>query len=64
MILVTSDTPPKPGYRKFNGLYPFDARNPDEVTFKPGDVIWVSPCIHVRPKSLKLNIYIMVYCYS
>lgn len=32
---------PGPGYRKFRGLFQFDARNSDELSFTTGDIVWV-----------------------
>ena len=34
---------PGPGFRKFKGLFQFEARNPDELSFDVDDVVWVKP---------------------
>ena len=39
----TATAPPTVGgLRKYQALYQFDARNADELSFMPGDTIWVS----------------------
>ncbi len=41
-VLADDSQPDKPGYTKYTALYQFDARNADELTVTPGDIIWVS----------------------
>lgn len=41
------EQPIKPGYRKYKGLFQFEARNPDEISFMLGDTIWVGKLIHI-----------------
>lgn len=36
----TVETPP--GFVKYRAIYEFSARNADEITFQPGDIIMVS----------------------
>lgn len=31
----------KPGYARYRAIYEFDARNQDEITFRPGDIVLV-----------------------
>ena len=35
------DACPGPGYRKFRGMFQFEARNHDELSFDVGDIVWV-----------------------
>lgn len=41
LSFIAAEKPAKPGYVKYMGLFAFEARNPDELTFNPGDIIWV-----------------------
>ena len=38
---------------KYKAIYPFEARNPDELTLDPGDIIWVR--IYFRLAECKFN---------
>lgn len=39
---VVDDQPTPAGYSKCRALYEFFARNADEITFQPGDIVMVS----------------------
>ncbi|XP_031632299.1 intersectin-1 [Contarinia nasturtii] len=38
---TTNEITTKPGYAAYRAIYEFDARNSDEITFQPGDIIMV-----------------------
>ena len=40
------------GYIQYKAIYDFDSRNPDELPFKAGDIIMVSPKTYTAQNSL------------
>lgn len=38
---TTTEATPKPGYATYRAIYEFFARNSDEITFQPGDIVMV-----------------------
>lgn len=42
------------GYLRFRAVYEFFARNSDEITFQPGDIIMVSCCLCCLRSSVEL----------
>lgn len=45
MITIFADA----GYKKYKALYTFQSRNPDELSFQPGDIITVPPDQNADP---------------
>ncbi|XP_020278373.1 intersectin-1 isoform X3 [Pseudomyrmex gracilis] len=46
---VTNEEEVVPGVRKYRALYEFVARNQDEISFQPGDIILVPPVQNAEP---------------
>lgn len=48
------DEPTPAGYAKYRAVFEFSARNADEITFQPGDIVMVSfPLINLCDKHLR-----------
>lgn len=41
-VVPSEDIKTPPGYVKYRAIYEFSARNADEITFQPGDIVMVS----------------------
>lgn len=37
-----------PGYMTYRAVYEFSARNSDEISFQPGDIVMVSPYLQAK----------------